>query len=438
MYQKLISEDFGIMKKFIIAMLCVAVLFGFAACDNSSSEPSGDETSSALISETSLSYAADVINGMLEGDTYSVQALIGNEWTADQAVGGKFVASAEDDGDAALKINPTKVTLTIDSVNSKTEGAVTTYNLNKFTYAFSTDTIAADGNHAVLSGTLSGYIAADDIANVSTMAVSTADGKTTVSVDLNTNAKVVMLEKGSLSNVKIGNETADADDVTYLYNVLVSAGTTWGTKVTKYDPYYKDTLLKGQQDAIKAYADALVASTGNVFDTIGKIAVDTELTRDITISEDGKTATVKFTNGGKEAKVVAGADTTALSIPAGESVTFTVTGTTAANAFTMDATSTFTISASAALSTPAADTEITSISLNGVKGTVEGATWAIDAEADTLSVSTLGTVEVTEANYSASNVPVGPAMVDASTETVKGVVAYAPETVTYEIKPATV
>ena len=37
------------MKKFIIAMLCVAVLFGFAACDNSSNAPSGSEGLDKLV-----------------------------------------------------------------------------------------------------------------------------------------------------------------------------------------------------------------------------------------------------------------------------------------------------------------------------------------------------------------------------------------------------
>ena len=40
------------MKKFIIAMLCVAVLFGFAACDNNTSNPADtDTTTSTPVSE---------------------------------------------------------------------------------------------------------------------------------------------------------------------------------------------------------------------------------------------------------------------------------------------------------------------------------------------------------------------------------------------------
>ena len=423
------------MKKFMILLLSLAVLFSFAACDNNSSAPENPTDDTTVISETALMNAAGVINDLLEGSKYSVQALIGDEWTASQAVDGKFIAiDDEDEGNPALKINPTKVTLTINSVNNKTEGAVTTYNLNKFTYVFSTDTIGADGNHAVLSGTLTGYIAADDIADVATMAVSTADGTTKVTID-DTNAKVVMFEAGSISDVKIGEEAADADDIAYLYNLLIDSSMSW-SNVTLYDAYYKDTLLKGQQDAIKAYADALIADATSVFQKIGSATVaDTDLTRDVSISEDGKIATVTFKNGGKTAYAISGADATELSIPAGQSVTFTVTGTTSSDTFTMDTTSTFTVASSVALQTPDSDTEIAAITLDGVKGTIKSGTWAFDADADTVTISTLGTVEITEAKFTASNVPVGPAMVDASTETAKGVVAYAPETVTYEIKP---
>lgn len=51
------------MKKFIIAMLCVAVLFGFAACDNSTSNPADtDTTTSTPVSEaTQLRSAAQAL-----------------------------------------------------------------------------------------------------------------------------------------------------------------------------------------------------------------------------------------------------------------------------------------------------------------------------------------------------------------------------------------
>lgn len=55
------------MKKFIIAMLCVAVLFGFAACDNSTSNPADtDTTTSTPVSEaTQLRSAAQFVERLL-------------------------------------------------------------------------------------------------------------------------------------------------------------------------------------------------------------------------------------------------------------------------------------------------------------------------------------------------------------------------------------
>ena len=59
------------MKKFIIAMLCVAVLFGFAACDNSSNTPADetDDSVSTPVSEASqLNQAAAKVVALLYED----------------------------------------------------------------------------------------------------------------------------------------------------------------------------------------------------------------------------------------------------------------------------------------------------------------------------------------------------------------------------------
>ena len=55
------------MKKFIIAMLCVAVLFGFAACDNSTGNPADtDTTTSTPVSEAAqLRSAAQFVESLL-------------------------------------------------------------------------------------------------------------------------------------------------------------------------------------------------------------------------------------------------------------------------------------------------------------------------------------------------------------------------------------
>lgn len=59
------------MKKFIIAMLCVAVLFGFAACDNSASNPADEDTSTSVpVTEAAqMRSAAEAINLWLYGST---------------------------------------------------------------------------------------------------------------------------------------------------------------------------------------------------------------------------------------------------------------------------------------------------------------------------------------------------------------------------------
>ena len=77
------------MKKFIIAMLCVAILFGFAACDNSSSTPSTPDMSNIAYVEGSLRNASSFY---FEKDTPSAADFIftgydveGNVVAADMA-----------------------------------------------------------------------------------------------------------------------------------------------------------------------------------------------------------------------------------------------------------------------------------------------------------------------------------------------------------------
>ena len=81
------------MKKFIIAMLCVAVLFGFAACDNSTGNPADtDTTTSTPVSEaTGDSYLDNM---------YTVAYDVNNPDTTDYFYN---LAQAEADNDAGLR-----------------------------------------------------------------------------------------------------------------------------------------------------------------------------------------------------------------------------------------------------------------------------------------------------------------------------------------------
>ena len=419
------------MKKVLIAMLALAVLFGFAACDNSSSTPAGgdDATSSALINVETLQNIAKEINGLLTGNTYGVKALIGSEQKAEQVVDGSFVVTKSDQGNPTLLINPTSVTLTINSV--KQEGEVTTtYYLNDFVYEFSTN-VMAGGNPAVVSGTLKGYVT-DSSNKALKMEVSTVDETTNVSINT-TSAAVVVLEKDSLSDIVVktdsAEEKASADDIAYLYNYLIAGGTDaelkW-TDPTLYSATYQD-LYEAQQEIVEGYAKLLITTAASdskdIFTLIAGVKTSDQLTREVTVAD--KVATVKFANGTNEAYTIAGdvASGTGLQIPAGGVVTLTITGDSSANGtLTLGTAPTFAIATSKPLSVAktvdSKVTEIATLSLENVTGTMTSASWKItDAEAaDEFTVTTVGTLKIAEdSSFTVPNLPVGPAVV--ATET---------------------
>ena len=75
------------MKKILIALLSLAMLFSFVACDNSSNTPAGDEeqTQGPVISDTQIATIASAISSMVEGSTsgtnfstIAINALSGN------------------------------------------------------------------------------------------------------------------------------------------------------------------------------------------------------------------------------------------------------------------------------------------------------------------------------------------------------------------------
>ena len=153
------------MKKFIIAMLCVAVLFGFASCDNSSNSPADDQTSTGV---------SDYVISKLAKDTPT------DINTALDSTSGVFVASkltvtdgkladgyALGDGYKTLSYTKTEeaegqkpetgYTITLKGYAS-TSSNTTTVTLQEYEYKFTEADFGADGNYVTVSGTVSGYL----------------------------------------------------------------------------------------------------------------------------------------------------------------------------------------------------------------------------------------------------------------------------------------
>ena len=412
------------MKKFMIALLAIAVLFGFAACDNSNGTPdTGDDTTgSALINESVLRIIASEIQSLVENEA-PVASLLSSPKIENYA-DGSYVASFTKAGDADLNKAPTTVTLTVNSFVSDEENATTMkYYLNKFTYAFSTDVIAGDGNGATVSGTLTGYLTLDDTgANEPVMTVSSIDG-TPNDVAISTNFGVVMFEEGSISDLTVSNatETVEATDeqIAYLCKYINSLSSGFSA-VDQYDKYY-DGKCDPAKTELETIVKAIVGSaTDSVFKGVENITETDGLVYDVKV--DGTTATITVDNGSETAlALVNGASEgdPVVQLGSGNVLTITLTGTAGTNTVTNP--TAFTIKASKPLAVLDKTTSATeandyfeTVNLgDGITGTIAGATsWTItgSGSSSTKDVGTVaGTFTLATCNVSATT-PVGPAL----------------------------
>ena len=437
------------MKKIMIALLAIAVLFGFAACDNSSSTPDGEGGQTvSLINDMSMQAIAAAIDELIDGDEYGVMAMIGSEWTTENVDGTSFVATKSDEGDSSMGVNPTSVTLTIDSVMAVTAGGTTTYTLNPFTYEFSTNVMAGDLNNGTVSGTLTGYIAANSSDAFATMAVTEVTGAASTVTVTTSNQPVIILEEGSISGITVtsgdASETASAAQIERIYNIMNASSY---TNVDTYAEWH-DTASTGayavKQVVLEEFVDSLIDGTNGVMNAVSTATAGDGITKTVTVA-DG-VATIVYGNGTANPVVIAGtastADSPVVQLPAAASLTITI-GLDASNAVAADAA--FTISASGALNVldgaasdgPVANAEgFTTMNIGTITGTIGGTpSYTITDEGDVFTVTTAGTLTITECNVTAAGVPVGPGAVEVEVDEDTSVVEYAPETITYAVVP---
>ena len=424
------------MKKFMIALLAIAVLFGFAACDNSNGTPdTGDDTTgSALINQTVLREIGAKIVELLGSGDYTITSLIGTSQDVKNYSNGTYtVVNNEDKGDPDLDKAPTAVTLTLSSFDSYAEAnsPSTKYYLNEFTYEFSAPIMAAaDGNAATVSGTLKGYLTLDDTgANEPIMTVTAVDG-TPNTVKISTGFGIVMLEEGSISDVTVSNGTttseATDEQIEYLMNYL-NTNSISITGVQKYDTYY-DTAYKAAQAVLQGYAEAIVGTKTDSVIAGSKVTEADGLTYDITVN--GTSATIEVVNASENAvTLVKGADEDdeVIQLGSGNSLKIELTGGTAgaANSYQVSNPTAFVVTSAAPLTvgnkaasgdTPDANATFKTINLGaGVSGKLtyaSGETWTLTGTSST-TTKNMGTLVGTYALSACTvtgDAPIGPSL----------------------------
>ena len=261
------------MKKFIIAMLCVAVLFGFAACDNSNSNaPAGGDEPTAGLSDYQISGVAAQIKNLLEnsGSKIAINGIFTTDELLDSAnenapvegvtISDDYTTISKtinlEDGVAGFSAD-TEVVFTIYGVDitpDTTKSGTKTINLEKYTYEFSAPSQDANGDNVVLSGEISGYSVGGVVS-----VVLDAEGKAT-SVKVSTvPTKVLLPETDAGISATLGDETVDAAK---LFAILTSANGTPSTAESYAD--YRATLIS---DDASCYMNEINEFAATLFGT---------------------------------------------------------------------------------------------------------------------------------------------------------------------------
>ena len=295
------------MKKFIIAMLCVAVLFGFAACDNSNDtpvNPDDDQQVAGGLSDRYIGYYAEVIGDLLTGNTeaFDNSTVSASKATTLADVGAKAILASDTNTtgellDSTKDYAPiknvtiaddyTSVSMVVDSLKDGTEGFASdtvvtltlkgvdttpnatksedkVINLEKYVYEFTTPVYNPSGDVTTLSGTISGYVT-DGVFTVER----DANGKAT-SAKITTDISDVILPQSAADfKVTLGeNETVSAERLASVLN-----GAEWSTSgVASYAGYRENLIGKdataGYQKNIADYVAVLTTSATDVFNIL--------------------------------------------------------------------------------------------------------------------------------------------------------------------------
>ena len=368
------------MKKIMILLLSLAVLFSFAACDNSSDTPS-DDTVSGGVTEAVVRMAAGQIDDLLETTADVVTVLdASNAKIANLSTDHLSYTISKEDVTEAIPgtgVVATDVSLTVKGemkANNVTNGnGSQEITLGSYTYTFTAPITDAAGNYTTLSGSISGALVGGS------MKVTMVDN-TVTGVTITDPTTVLLPASGSDMNVTIGDEKVDS---ALLFSFIDNASK--GNLTAKNRAAYDDEQNKAAEAKVSAFVTELLnGATNNLGTALAGVfkASGTDITGvtatstytpatgvavyNLTVASDADLTDASVDaiaiGADVEAKVAAGTTFTVTLTPAalgqGESADKWANGSTA---------TTYSINGKLVLTTPGS-TEFTSIQLNGVIG----------------------------------------------------------------------
>lgn len=440
------------MKKIMILMLSLAVLFSFAACDNSSNTPdTSDET--VGLSDYEIKNVASQISKLLQSgktsDLGAIDAILQTSNLLDSAneyAPVKGITIADDytsitktitleDGIEGFSAN-TEVVFTVNGVDKNpttTKGGTKTIALETYTYKFSTAAPDANGNNVVLSGELSGYSVGGSVA-----VTLDATGKAT-SIIVTNPTTVLLPETVTKISAKLGDETVDATKLLGILNADSNL-----TTAKSYESYRDSLISEGANcymNDVNTYAMLLTGNENSIFAKLVALVTAQSSTQGFSTSYTGTntsgSAEIKYTIPAEGAAVpLAGAGTTnagdkQLSLAAGDPLTvklYSADNTSSTNEFVaarFEITGTFQVAAYAG-EEPDFDEVVVTLS-----GKLDTTANQVKVTNNNGAIGTLTATQVTASAYTgsaAADIAVGPALIQSGDNVGTPVV----ETVTVE------
>ena len=411
-----------IMKKFMILMLSLAVLFSFTACDNSGDTPATDEPSSGVTTEianTAASTATTAIN-----DTTGFTSLVAAGAQASKV--GTALAdittltiTKTDTNAPSFGLEPATQTIVLSGINTSaatdngTSGNEYDVTFNTFDYTYTAYGYDVNGEVITHTATISGHLAGSVKATVATDAATGLVSTYTLA-----GTPSYILDEANAISFTVGDVVYDADSFTNALNLDADGGAI----ATTYTKYANDQDTK-YQAAIDGFVTALTGENGS---DAGKVTLATVLATAITDKTEGMTIsyTGTATSGSatitykptKDVVVANDGSSHILVLPAESTLTVTLASASNVQATDSFTAATYTLSGNFNVYTAYTDTEtntpngdFTSISVTGLSGvaggTVTGGTGDV--------VESIASVEFTTktAGSASATCPVGPQLV---------------------------
>ena len=413
------------MKKIMILVLSLAVLFGFAACDNSSNTPADDDS---VVDTVDYAYVANsLVEGYISNSSTGVSAPFASATTsnnllsADGTAKTGYTVSADyqtitfsKEISPALGNKPAQtVEVVLHGVNTTAAGTTTplTITLQSYDYKFTRLLDSSDPTFQTVTGTVSGDLKGS-------VSVTIADGKATV---VNPSIEIVFLPSvdADVDVEYAGNAVVAADFNTYINNGVEYTGS---ENLTSNKAYYDYNYAEAQDD-IEAYVTLLL--TGSTEDLASYITANLSTSNALSstfsqtqgVAAASASVTYELTDDGDETEdgdVVADDGSASLRFAEGTKFTVEFTGTTttsgsfSATGYTINGT----VKAYAATAGATPNTAFDTIVIEGLTGTLSGVTISgADNKISSFTSLDFGTPEITDGKATATvKTAVGPAL----------------------------